>query len=45
METSDRTNRPDRLEIFSNDWDDPDDHVETRLNVNQNKAKQQEKTR
>ena len=35
METSDRPNRPDRLEMFSNDWgadrDDPKDHMETRL--------------
>ena len=28
MET---TNRPDRLEIFSHDWGDRDDHMETRL--------------
>ena len=48
MKTSERTNRPDRLEFFSNDWgdrDDPDDHMETKLNVKQNKAKLQEKTR
>ena len=35
METSNRFSRPDRLEIFGNDWDvrdDPDDHMETRLN-------------
>ena len=34
METSNRLSRPDRLEIFGNDWDDrddPDDHMETRL--------------
>ena len=36
METSNRLSHPDRLEIFGNDWDDrddPDDHMETRLNV------------
>ena len=35
METSNRLSRPDRLEIFGNDWDDrddPGDHMETRLN-------------
>ena len=32
METNNRLSRPDRLEIFGNDWDDPDDHLETRLN-------------
>ena len=35
METTNRPSRPDRLEIFWNDWgdrDDPDDHMETRLN-------------
>ena len=34
METTNRPSRPDRLEIFWNDWgdrDDPDDHMETRL--------------
>ena len=37
METSSRLSRPDRLEIFGNDWDDrddpddPDDHMDTRL--------------
>ena len=34
METSNRLSRPDRLEIFGNDWDDrddPEDHMETRL--------------
>ena len=31
METSNRLSRPDRLEIFGNDWDDRDDHTETRL--------------
>ena len=31
METSNRLSRPDRLEIFGKDWDDPDDHMETRL--------------
>ena len=32
METTNRPSRPDRLEIFWNDWgdrDDPDDHMET----------------
>ena len=35
METTNLLSRPDRLEIFWNDWgdwDDPDDHMETRLN-------------
>ena len=35
METTNRPSRPDRLEIFWKDWgdrDDPDDHMETRLN-------------
>ena len=35
METTNHPSRPDRLEIFWNDWgdrDDPDDHMETRLN-------------
>ena len=34
IETTNRPSRPDRLEIFWNDWgdrDDPDDHMETRL--------------
>ena len=31
METSNRPSRPDRLEIFGNDWEDPDNHMETRL--------------
>ena len=31
METSNRLSRSDRLEIFGNDWDDRDDHMETRL--------------
>ena len=31
METTNRPNRPDRLEIFSHDWGDRDDHMETRL--------------
>ena len=25
------SSRPNRLGIFGNDWDDPDDHMETRL--------------
>ena len=29
--TSNRLGRPDRLEIFGNNCDDPDDHMETRL--------------
>ena len=36
METSNRLSRPDRLEIFGNDWDDPDDpddHMETRIKL------------
>ena len=36
METTNRPSRPDRLEIFWNDWgdrDDPDDHMKTRLKV------------
>ena len=32
METSNGLSRPDRLEIFGNDWDDPGDHMDTRLN-------------
>ena len=36
METANCPNRPDRLEIFLNDWgfrDDRGDHMETRLNI------------
>ena len=31
MKASNRLRRPDRLEIFGNDCDDPDDHMETRF--------------
>ena len=34
METSNRLSRPYRLEIFGNDWDDPDDHMETTFYCN-----------
>ena len=32
METSNRLSCPNRLIIFWDDWDDPDDHMETRVN-------------
>ena len=31
METSNRLSLPDRLAIFGNDWNDLDNHMETRL--------------
>ena len=31
----DRPDRPDRLNIIRGDWDDPDDHMETRLKVSE----------